>query len=281
MTWLCTVFAVALLADPKAEALKRLDDAKADYKEVETFHRKAIENAFTALEDAARNDGSKKAVDAVKLSRDAFKLWGEYPASVPRAAMADARGRLSKGYEDAIKDLIKAKADREAEQVEKEKQAWLVESALLAGKRTWLNSIRPFNVRVEQNWFTTNGTQHGSKLPLAFKGHAVPHSIFLHASKQGTSQASFNLAGKYHTFRASVGVPKIEAATENPHSTLTFEVFADGRSIWKSKDVEKIEDHQDCEVNVERVKVLTLQVHCGGSNFWGRSVWFEPMLTEP
>jgi hypothetical protein len=33
-------------------------------------------------------------------------------------------------------------------------------------------------------------------------------------------------------------------------------------------------------VKVEKVKVLTLLIHCADRAEWARSVWFEPILAE-
>lgn len=275
------LFAVTLLADSKAEILKKLDDAKSDYKQSEALHRKTIDKAFDAMEDAARKDGSKKAVAAAKQSREVFKVWGEFPSNVPRATMADARGRLVKVYDDAIRELIMAKADDEVEKLEKEFRTFRIESALLSGKFTYLSKLKPFNLKSASNGFTTNGTQGETKVPLQFKGLPLPHTLFFQTRTGDNVQASYNLLGKYHGFRAIVGIPRIEEKAENPASAPIFEVIGDGKSLWKSKPADKIEDFQTIEVNVEKVKVLTLAVHCWGSSAWGRTAWFEPILIDP
>jgi hypothetical protein len=91
---------------------------------------------------------------------------------------------------------------------------------------------------------------------------------------------SYTLGGKWTVLRATVGVPTIEEKTGNPATGLIFEVLGDGKSLWKSEPVTVIDTFQTCAVKVEKVKTLTLKVHCPGANFWARSVWFEPVLIE-
>lgn len=89
------------------------------------------------------------------------------------------------------------------------------------------------------------------------------------------------MAGKWTAFRVTVGVPKIEANAQPPATPLTFEVVGDGgKSLWKSEPVTELDTFQTCELNVTKVKVLTLIVHCPGPNNWAQSVWFEPVLME-
>ena len=268
---------VTFLADPKAEILKKLDDAKSDYKLIEAAHLKSIEKSLDALEEAARKDGSKQAVEVAKQRRESYKLWGEFPTTVPRTAMIEARSRLVKAYDEASRDLIKAKADEEAAKLEKEYHHFLVESGVLAGKYSYLTKLKPFDVKMFRDAFASGNT----KSPFSFKGFPCVHSIYHHANSQDNVRVSYPLAGKWQMLRTTVGVLQNDENTPNPGSALTFEVLGDGRSLWKSKPVDKKAEFQVCEVNVAKVKVLTLVVHCSGLNHNANAVWFEPMLIDP
>jgi len=81
-------------------------------------------------------------------------------------------------------------------------------------------------------------------------------------------------------FKASVGIPTMGDRTAIPGSALTFEVLGDGKSLWKSKPINKRDVFEECEISLDKVKVLTLRVHCPGVNDWADGVWFEPFVVE-
>lgn len=84
-------------------------------------------NHWLAKEEAARKDGSKAKLDAVKAERKAFEEAGEYPATMPKALqdkLAAARKAMGAAYDAAIKACVKASKDAEAEQIEKQKEAF-------------------------------------------------------------------------------------------------------------------------------------------------------------
>jgi hypothetical protein len=142
-------------------------------------------------------------------------------------------------------------------------------------------ALKHFDVKANNGLFTNDGTAAGQNgFKLTRDGQPVPHSIFLHVPIRGSAEVSYPLSGKWTAFRATVGCPKIEANTGDPESPLTFEVIGDGRSLWKSEPVTKIETFQTCVVKVEKVRTLTLRVHCPDKDGWGRTVWYEPVLAE-
>ena len=67
---------------------------------------------------------------------------------------------------------------------------------------------------------------------------------------------------------------------ENPATALTFEVLGDGKSLWKSKPVAKLDMYETCELKIDKVKTLTLRVSCPGPNTFARAMWYEPILVE-
>ena len=111
-------------------------------------------------------------------------------------------------------------------------------------------------------------------------GSHASHSIYMVPPAKNAAQVSYPLAGRWTGFRTTVGIPAIDDRTDPPGSALTFEVFADGKSVWKSEPVTKREEFQNCEISVEKVKVLTLRVSCPEANAHAHAVWFEPILVE-
>lgn len=269
-------------ADALSFAKKKLDAAKKAYKAEADAFVKSVEAIFDEREAAAREIANKKAVEQVKKDRDAFKKWGEVPAKAERTKVIEARARLADAYLEAARDYLRLKQDDAVEAVEKEHREFMVASAIQTGKRAWLSTLKPFNIRVENRWFTSNGkAPFDEMLPLRMKGEVAPHSLFIVPISLSHCEVSYVLAGKYTRLIADIGVPKLEDFSENPASGLVFEVMGDGKSLWKSKPVTKLDEYQHLDVKLDKVNTLKLRVNCPGANAWARSVWFEPMVIEP
>lgn len=280
---LLACFALGARADDKPT--EKLDAAKKEYEgEVKKFKR-AVAAYHDKLEEAARAKGDKKGVDAVKKGRDEFRTAGTLTATAKQqpflTPMAAARQKLLDAYPVAVKEFTRAMLDAEAAAAEKEWHEAVVSSALLIDKKTYLVSLKHFDLKVENKWFTNNGTAPDSKAKLKMNGEYVPHSIFVAPQSKSAAQVRYSLGGRWAAFRASVGTPTIEEKTYPPSSPLTFEVLGDGKSLWRSKPVTQLDTFQTCELNVTNVKTLTLLVHCPDANNWARAVWFEPILIEP
>jgi hypothetical protein len=266
-----------------AEMVKdKLFQAKKDYDaEVQKF-KKAIAETLDKREDDARKAGNKKLVDQIKAERDVFEMTGEIPQMVPgaiREAITAARTKLDKAYSSAFKEYLRLKMDDAAGTTEKEQAEFNLSSALLFGKRLYLVTLKHFDVKVWNNSFANNGTFEG-KVKIKLKGEDVPHSIFLHPPDIGFSQVKYPLGGKWTALRATIGVPKIKDNHLDPLSPLTFEVLGDDKSLWKSDAVTKMDTFQTCTIAIEKVKTLTLRVHCPDKNGWACACWFEPILVE-
>jgi hypothetical protein len=270
-------------ADDVGTVKEKLFQAKKEYDaEVQKF-RKSVGDALDKREADARKAGNKKLVEQIKDDRDRFEKSGELPTDGSKAALTQitaARAKLDKAYTAAVKDLVKIKEDAAAEATEKEQQKFQLEAALLFGKRTYLVALKHNDLKDEKNWFTDNGTQTGTGIKIKRDGQPVPHSVHMYPPGKGAAEIHYLLAGKWTALRTSVGVPKIEDNAEPPASQLAFEVVGDGKSLWKSEPVTKLDTFQTCELNVTKIKILTLLVHCPGENHWARAFWFEPILAE-
>lgn len=268
-------------ADDVETVKEKLYQAKKQYDGESRKFRKSVGDWLDKREDAARKAGDKKLLDHVKSEKEKFSGSGEIPSDCPKALltqMTAARTKLDKAYAAAVRDLVKLKEDTTADAIEQERKKFTLDATLQFGVRTYLVALKHSDVRVDQNWFSNNGTILEKKIML--NGQPVPHSIFLPPPAKGDAQVKYALDGKWRVFRTSVGVPKMEEGSQNPDSPLTFEVFADGKSIWKSEPVGKLGEFQTCTLLVEKAKVLTLLVHCPGGSAWCRAVWFEPVLAE-
>jgi hypothetical protein len=281
---LLTIGLTPARADDAEMVKDKLFQAKKEYDaEVQKF-KKAITESLDKREDDARNAGNKKAVDQAKSERNAFEKIGELPANVPasiKQQITTARINLDKAYTAAIKEYVRLKLDDAAGATEKEQQEFQLASALLFSRRIYLVTLKHFDLKVDYpTSFSNNGTDPPSGFKLKKDGEEIPHSIFLSPPPNGSSEVSYPLAGKKVAFRTTVGVTRIGDDAGQPGTALTFEVLGDGKSLWKSKPVTKLDMYETCELKIEKVKKLTLRVSCPGPNTFARAMWYEPILAE-
>lgn len=256
---------------------EKLFQAKKQYDEETRKFRTAVSDALDKREAAARKSGDKKALDAVKGDRDRYDKTGELPPDAPKAALAQvtaARGKLDKVYADAVRDLVKLKEDDAATAVEKEGQKFAIDAALMFGKRTPLTNYKALDVQVANNFFEKDTGK------FKMDGEAVPHSVLMHPRTNSDASAGYALGGRMTVFRSHVGVPKHEGIAGDPATPLIFEVLGDGKSLWKSEPVAKLDTFQACEVRIDKVKTLTLRVSCPGDQGRAHAVWFGPVVIE-
>lgn len=261
----------------EVEAVKeKLFQAKKDYDaDVQKF-KKAVGDVLDKKEEDARKTGDKKAVDAAKALRRAFEDTGDLPPlpAAVKQPISAARAKLDKAFAAAVKDYVKLKEDAAAELAEKEQRQFAFDAAVLFGKRTNVSGLKAADVTVWNNWFEKDTAKY------KMGKDAVPHSVFMHPNFRGEASASYALPPKVLAFRAGLGVPTHEDKQGDPASPLTFEVLGDGKSLWKSEPVTKLDAFQTCTVKVEKVKVLTLKVHCPNEHGGAHAVWFAPVLVE-
>lgn len=270
-------------ADDVAAVGEKLNQAKKEYDGELRKFRKGVTDLLDKREEAARNTGDRKLVDQIKAERKAFEQSSEIPPRFPATPLDEirlARTKLDKAYTATVKDYLRLKDDKAAAATEEEQSKFQFSAALAFGRRMHLVTLKHYPLKDERNWFTNNGTQAGTGTKLKQNGELVPHSIFMHPPNKGAVQVHYPLAGRWTALRVTVGVPKIEVKAEPPASPLTFEVRGDGNSLWKSEPVTKLDTYQPCELNVAKVKILTLIVYCANANEWARSTWFEPIIME-
>jgi hypothetical protein len=265
-------------ADEGAEAVKeKLARAKQDYDASAQKFKKTVIDLLDKREDEARKSGSIKVVEQVKAERAAFEKSGEVPGMIPAATqdpIIAARTKLDTAYKNAVKEFLVLKLDDAVASIEKERNEFFLAAAIQFGKRTHLANLKPFDIRVPSNIpFEKDSSR------FKMNGEVIPHSLFTHPDSNGEASVSYTLAGKMVAFRVNIGIPRHLDPQENPVSPVTFEVLGDKKSLWKSEPVTNLDSFQNCTVNVEKVKVLTLRVHCQ-KNGWATAVWFAPIVAE-
>ena len=266
-----------------AEAVKeKLFQAKKEYDGEVSKYKKAVGEWLDKHEDEARKAGNKKLVDQYKAERDAFEKNGDPPQPIPDAlvdAMRAVRLKLDMAYTAVFKDYLVLKKDEAADAIDKEQQEFRLSSALQFGKRYYLGKMKSFDVRVhldikKEYVFEKDASR------FKLNGELMPHSLYtLPDEKGGGASVSYTLGGRMLAFQTTVGIPTYYNTQQDPASPVVFEVLGDNKTLWKSEPITKRDSFQTCKLNVEKVKTLTLRVHCKVFN-WAHAIWFSPYLVD-
>ncbi|MEX1233119.1 MAG: CsgG/HfaB family protein [Planctomycetaceae bacterium] len=134
------------------------------------------------------------------------------------------------------------------------------------------------------NWgFNTNGfiglrdeTNPENKIVLG--GIPSPHGIFAHPPPNGQSSVKYQIGDfGYSTFSSTVGVADVRQY--GPSTPLSFEIYGDGKELWKSKPVDRWGIPQETgPVDIAGVQQLELRVICPGDGGFAFAVWCESRL---
>lgn len=264
-------------ADEADDAKEELRKAKQSYEsEVEKL-KKAVAEFLDKREETYRKQGDRKLLDEVKAQRKAFEGGGDLPPAFPVGVQrfaVEARSAVDRTYRAAVKAHIRVKKDGEADTLEKDRGKFLYGTAPVAGKRTYLGNLKPFGVRAWNNFFDKDSDK------FRLDDQVVPHSVLMHPEYQGEAIANYTISAAAILFRATVGIPRYKGNASDPHSPVTFEVLADGKSVWQSEAVTKLDTFQTCAVRLEAVKKLTLRVSCVREHGQAHAVWFAPVVIE-
>jgi hypothetical protein len=105
-----------------------------------------------------------------------------------------------------------------------------------------------------------------------------PHGIFCHPKSGGISSLKYDIGSLgYTSFDTTVGIADLR--NQAAASPVTFEVYGDGRQLWKSQPVQAWGQAQNSgTVNVAGVKHLELRVACPDDAALAYAVWCEPRL---
>jgi hypothetical protein len=126
---------------------------------------------------------------------------------------------------------------------------------------------------------------------VIFQGKTPEHALSTYPPRKGTGYVSYVLKGEYRTLRAVAAIMQVDPAEAarvakepffmgGPASPLTFRVIGDGKLLWESRPLVKSGDSQVCNVGIEGVSLLELEVACPEMNSYGWAAWIEPALEK-
>jgi len=126
--------------------------------------------------------------------------------------------------------------------------------------------------------FSLYETQGRRKIARTTKGIcAIPHALPL-AGVEPVSSITYRLPRKtFERFTAKVGL----LAGEKPQARVTFEVIADGRTLYKSRQMTERDVAENINLDIRNWSKLVLKVTTDGStDKLAFPIWGEPELTR-
>jgi hypothetical protein len=126
---------------------------------------------------------------------------------------------------------------------------------------------------------------------VVFQGKTPKHSLSTYPAHKGSGYVSYVLKREYRNLRAVAAIMEVNPADAarvaaepffmgGPASPLSFRVIGDGKVLWESRPLEKAGDSQACNVRIEGVSLLELEVSCPGMNNYGWATWIDPVVEK-
>ncbi|MBX7105663.1 MAG: protein kinase [Gemmataceae bacterium] len=162
--------------------------------------------------------------------------------------------------------------------------AGIIPVALLLGYLCWprppithLAMLEPVEV---QDWIREppRRPEMGPFGGVSVQGRHSPHGLFMHAPHGpggGTTRVSYRLEPRHRAFHVDVALNDGPTDCATP---LVFAVYGDGRLLWRSRPIQNRPDRDRCDVNVNGVAILTLELQCPGPARGAHAAWIEPHL---
>jgi alpha-galactosidase len=144
----------------------------------------------------------------------------------------------------------------------------------LLGEKTFLSELREEQVNSGAGGFFKGKRKDK---PLAVKGVPAPHGLCVYPRedrKKGVVQ--YKLDPAVQRFKAQVGFND-ERETDHP-GVAHFVLVGDGRQLWESSWIWERQHIETCDIELDGISVLELQVEGYGMGPNSHPVWVEPTV---
>ena len=142
---------------------------------------------------------------------------------------------------------------------------------------TYLSDMDEFDVKAGP-WTLGKNGDIGNGQQIVVNGNRSSKGLGMHPPDNGYSRVKYRLGKKAAVFKA--GAALNDTANIVFH-LATFEVWGDGKRLWKSDPVSKAKQPvQETSVDVSGVDVLELRVVAHGSHLGLHAVWIEPRVLK-
>jgi hypothetical protein len=221
------------------------------------------------------------------LPKDAAKRILEYEsdvAAILKQATAEIQARRDKLVEDlqALQDnYTKAGKLNEAIAIRDRIRTLKANES----NKVYLAALEPFETRPGP-WPLGKGRIGGDpgnpakSLPITVNGEVYPKGLGLHGnSTPNPATAKFRFNKTATEFRTKVA---FDDGNQGRRADPTyFEVYGDGKLLWKSKEINTWKQLDECAIDVSGVDVLELRVGVAGNHNHAHGVWIDPIVIGP
>jgi hypothetical protein len=249
-------FGLPLLAQGSDEALAKLAVADAADPSDSADQAKLADQWWDLADKRAadKSDAGRKDEWAIKPMRARAVYW--YRRALPN-----------------LTGLVLAKAQKRIDETGTE-----AKESIVSLETTFLDDLSDLSASVGKGSLGKHG-EAGYFPPGKFRvrGSQPLHALSIHPPSNGSSNASYNLDGKFRSFTA---IAAIMDDAKQMQSKAIFRVYGDGKQLWSSRALRGAGEYQECTVKVSGVQILKVEVICTGPNNDAHAVWVAPMLTK-
>ncbi len=144
--------------------------------------------------------------------------------------------------------------------------------------RVYLSDLQEFDLKAGAWQFGKNGNQGDPfNNQTTAHGHKFAKALSTHPSSNDYTGVKYNIESA-ETLQTFVGIAD---SSGGAWSDVTFEVWGDGKQLWKSKAVRKPKQFQTCRISVRGVKVLEVRAYASGFAHHCHAVWIDPYIVRP
>jgi hypothetical protein len=112
------------------------------------------------------------------------------------------------------------------------------------------------------------------------------HGLFAHPPANSFSSITYNLPQGYRELAGTAAIADFPRDSQGQpvatasRTSLVFQVFGDGRLLWKSRPLQRSGDKQAFSVDVSGVRTLELRVDCPSFPDRAWAIWVDPALAK-
>jgi hypothetical protein len=145
-------------------------------------------------------------------------------------------------------------------------------------QREFLSDLEEFDVK-SGPWPVSKNGDLGDPEHKAIQVDGVrsPKGLSMHPPDVGYSSVKYRLDKQASLLKAKVA---LNDSTNLVFDTAVFEVWGDGKRLWRSDPIHDPKRPQECSVDVASVDILELRVNATSSHFGLHAVWLEPRLLQ-
>jgi S1-C subfamily serine protease len=146
------------------------------------------------------------------------------------------------------------------------------------GQREFLSDLEEFDVK-SGPWPVSKNGNLGDPEHKAIQVDGVrsPKGLSMHPPDGGYAGVKYRPGKQASVFKAKVA---LNDSTNFVFDSAVFEVWGDGKRLWRSEPIHDPKKPQEAQVDISAVDILELRVNATRSHFGLHAVWVEPRLLQ-